>query len=516
MVKMALLENNKMKRLGIWLLLSIAFLSASSSGDDEDFFEARSLYLKGQYAEAVRYFKAALKQDPKSEIALVGLIRSLLRTDSVQEAYKSAEAAVAAFPNNALLHAAQGDVLFRKAQISNAQKAYIKAINLDRQIARGYWGLSKIHAFDFNRKTAGEMIRKAYELDPADPDIVCDYISYLPEAEQTRILEKYLSQTDDPNNDRKARITGHLQYLKNSGGLKSGEFKIPEEAITIPLSKFMPQPDKPYSGYHVKVNINGKSADLQLDSGGNGILIQRRFAEKLGLNIITASQVKGIGESGARSSFLAQAQNLQIGSLSFPNATMEVVDQDFTANSDGIIGSNFFNRFLITLNFPKEKMELRPLPKINGMPHSDPETWKDLNRTTCPEIASFQSMGMIGNLFVPVQVNNKKIGYFMVDTGSASSMLSREFAVDFLGLIQSYDEIQGISGSIKTYQTTSEVILKMGQFRQRQTDMYAISFKDISRDYGFEVSGIIGNSLLHHLAITIDYRDGYINFVYEK
>jgi hypothetical protein len=56
----------------------------------------------------------------------------------------------------------------------------------------------------------------------------------------------------------------------------------------------------------------------------------------------------------------------------------------------------------------------------------------------------------------------------------------------------------------------------MGQFSQRYASMFAVSFNDMSRDYGLEISGIIGNSLLQHLTITIDYRDGLVNFIYQK
>jgi hypothetical protein len=104
----------------------------------------------------------------------------------------------------------------------------------------------------------------------------------------------------------------------------------------------------------------------------------------------------------------------------------------------------------------------------------------------------------------------------MLDTGAEVSMLNREFASDLTGLLQSEGEIRGVSGAMKTYETTSSITLRMGQFSQRYASMFAVSFNDMSRDYGLEISGIIGNSLLQHLTITIDYRDGLVNFIYQK
>lgn len=505
-----------MKRIGMWLFLFVPLLSADIRKNEENLYGAQALYDKGDYSGAIRLYRTVLQKDPKSELAHIGLIRSLWKNNDIQEAYKSAESAIAKFPENASLHAVKGDVLFRLAQISNAQKSYLKAISLDSQLARGYWGLGRIHAFDFNRKTAKKMMQKAYEFDPKDPDIISDYIEYLPNAEQIPLLEKYLWATSDEITTIRGRIANHLEYLKNSAGFKTGRFLDPPPEATIPLYEIVSDTERPASGYYIKAIINGKTANLQLDTGGSGILFQRRFIEKMGLNILSASEVKGIGDSGARAGFLAQAQNLQIGQLRYSDAILEVVDQNFTPNIDGIIGGNFFNRYLISLNFPQKRIELQPLPMINGKPYSNSDSWKELDRTQPSELASFQSIGIMGNLFIPVTINNKKTGYFMLDTGAEVSMLNREFASDLTGLLQSEGEIRGVSGAMKTYETTSSITLRMGQFSQRYASMFAVSFKDMSRDYGLEISGIIGNSLLQHLTITIDYRDGLVNFIYQK
>jgi hypothetical protein len=57
--------------------------------------------------------------------------------------------------------------------------------------------------------------------------------------------------------------------------------------------------------------------NLQLDTGAGDILINRKAAEKLRLEVISSYHVRGIGDSGARESFVAQAQSIRIGPLDF-------------------------------------------------------------------------------------------------------------------------------------------------------------------------------------------------------
>jgi Tfp pilus assembly protein PilF len=501
--------------------LCFLLLSAVLQINAESLADARALYLAGDFSSAARIYKELIQQEPKCEDAYVGLIRSLWKNDDVPEAYKIAESAISSFPQNASLHAARGDVLFRMSRIADAQKAYAKAINLDPQNGRGYRGLGRIYDFDFNRKSARKMLRKAFECDPDDLDILYEYIQTLPGAEQIPLLEKYLRLAVYEKEDKKEAIEDQIEYLKKTGDLKRGRLKDPPSEADIPLSAIIHYGTGAISGYRMKALINGsKTANLHLDTGVNGILINRRFAEKTKLEIISARHMKGFGDAGPRGGYLAQAQSVQIGPLQFLDAEINVLEKGLAPDTDGIIGANFFAQYLVTLNFPQNRIELHPLPLIDGKPYSDPESWKELDRTKCPEIASFHSMGELGNLFIPTIIsnsrNNKKAGFFVLDTGGAINLLSREFAAEITGFSQDYGELRGISGIVKAYRTFDEITLRIGNFTQKQGLMYGTSLKNTSRDYGFEISGVISNPLLTHLAVTIDYRDGFINFEYRK
>jgi tetratricopeptide (TPR) repeat protein len=509
-----------MMKIGI-CSLCILLLSAIMQSDTRTLEDAHELYLAGDFSRAAKIYQAIIQQDPKCQEGYVGLIRSLWKNDNVQEAYKIAVAAGASFPENASLHAARGDLLFRMSRIADAQKAYVKAIDLDSKNARGYWGLGNICRFDFNRKSAIKMIKKAYECDPEDLDIFYDYIQTLAGAEQVPLLEKYLRLAAYEKQYKKDTIADKIEYFKKSGDLRRWRLKDPPPEATIPLNEIIQYGRDSATGYSIKALINGrKTANLCLDTGADGILIPRKFAEKSKLEIISSDHVRGLGDSGSREGYLAQAQSIQIGPLQFLDAKISVSEKGLFPDSDGIIGSSFFAQYLMTLNFPKKKMELRPLPLIDGKPYSEPETWQELDRTKCPEIASFQSMGKWGNLLIPTVIDigggQKKAGFFILDTGGAINLLSKEFAADLTSFSQSFMELKGVSGMLKAYPTIDDITLRIGGFVQKQGPMLATSLKDFNRDYGFEISGLIGIPLLKHLAITIDYRDGFINFEYSK
>jgi hypothetical protein len=59
-------------------------------------------------------------------------------------------------------------------------------------------------------------------------------------------------------------------------------------------------------------------------------------------------------------------------------------------------------------------------------------------------------------------------------------------------------------------------MLSFGHLRQRNLDIVAFDTKSISDSIGVEVSGTLGFAMLRLLDIKIDYRDGLIDFSYDR
>jgi hypothetical protein len=59
---------------------------------------------------------------------------------------------------------------------------------------------------------------------------------------------------------------------------------------------------------------------------------------------------------------------------------------------------------------------------------------------------------------------------------------------------------------------TGDLFLQFAGFRQKNLGMTAFNMWEQSRRLGTEVSGFFGLPLLNLFTLTIDYRDGLVNF----
>jgi predicted aspartyl protease len=275
----------------------------------------------------------------------------------------------------------------------------------------------------------------------------------------------------------------------------------------------MLEPRTGQTGYSIAVLFNGsKKLRLQLDTGAHGILIHAKAAERMKLETVSPSHIRGIGDLGQQQGNIVMAQSVAIGPLDFHNCPLHVTGKKLMPDVDGIIGINVFQQFLITLNLPKNIMEINPLPSISGV-STDPESWKNLDRTIPPELQSFALIGSWGNLAIPTLVNKKKSAYFFLDTGASVNVVSREMASQVSELRDVGKVLGGLSGTTNTY-VAQNVSLQIGHLYQANDSIYAIDLKDMNHKLGLEISGLLGHPMLSNLVITVDLRDGLIDFQY--
>jgi hypothetical protein len=72
--------------------------------------------------------------------------------------------------------------------------------------------------------------------------------------------------------------------------------------------------------------------------------------------------------------------------------------------------------------------------------------------------------------------------------------------------------INGINGQVADVYQTGDLYLQFAGFRQKNLGMTAFNMWDQSRRLGTELSGFFGLPLLNLFTLTIDYRDGLVNF----
>jgi predicted aspartyl protease/Flp pilus assembly protein TadD len=476
--------------------------------------EARQLYLKGDFSAAIKKYKSIIETNPQSEESHLSLIRSFLKLEAVYEANESAEKGLKLFPVSASIHAAFGDVLFRIGKMPEARDAYLKTIKIDPKNARGYFGLAQWCSFNFSRKSTRSMRLKAYEFDSKDPDIVFDYANELTGVDRILILQRYLQLAANEPKERKVAAEDDIAYLKKMGDAKTWLLTDPPKKAEIPLDPIRSSPSSEPKGWQVIVFINGRKTTLQLDTGARNILLTPGKARNLELETISPVHIEGLGNLGAQSGKTALAKTVKIGPLEFKNCPVTVSDRKLTFNADGIMGIDIFQSYLVALNFPQNKMELKSLPPIEGKTYGDPLSWKELDRTIPPELASFALMGWRGHITIPTIVNNKKAGFFILDSGSGRNIVNQDFAASITGMGDAFPVVVlGLSGAIQA-SIVKDASLSIGRFKQDNSDLLMLDLNDMSHHAGFEISGLIGYPLLKHLVIIIDFRDGLIDFQY--
>ena len=104
----------------------------------------------------------------------------------------------------------------------------------------------------------------------------------------------------------------------------------------------------------------------------------------------------------------------------------------------------------------------------------------------------------------------------MLDTGANSSFLSQQQAAELGKIRRSNMQVAGMSGNAGAPATAEDIILQFSRTPQPPQNFVTTDLHSISRNLGTEVSGLIGISILSSMKITINYRDGWVEFQQSK
>ena len=404
---------------------------ASTARVNEPLLAARALMKKGQLKDAAGAFKALIEKDPTLADAHAGLIRCLLRSDQLDEADGAAKKAVAALPSSALVHAVVGDVAFRSGSFGDAEKEYRAALKIDTNSARAVYGMGRMFHMVSMNKRAKENFAQAHQLDPEDGEITRYWLETLTYPER---LEQDKGTEGDPDN--KANMRRYLTALAEKkpwlmiNEIKPMEIKMPLYGRNLAGVQDISRsgPKNIYEGYSLQVRFNDRSsAMLLVDTGAGGIVIGRKLAERVGAVKIADTRIFGIGDQGPVESYVASVDKINIGALEFHNCFVIVSSKNDVADDAGLIGPNVFDKLLVTLDFHNQRMVLEPLPP-NPSGASVDDEWQD--RYIAPQMQGFTKFYRFGHdVVVPVLVNDKATGNFILDTGAGINSMSPKLAL---------------------------------------------------------------------------------------
>jgi len=437
--------------------------------------------------------------------------RKALLNEGVATAWKLSQKALAEAPDSAAAHEFAGEVLFRRGQFAQAENEFKESTKLDPNFARAWWGLARIAACESMDKTADRYFQRAHELAPRDSRIFLDWAMRLKGAEHIDALETYASVAD-PNRERQETesIRQHIRLDKSLRGRKLTSLTSPYEKTEIPLLSLVTS--NRLRTYGVEVNVNGRKLKLVLDTGAGGFVIQRSAAEKAGVEHLMDINLHGFGDNAKLlSAYTGIAAHVGIGSVVFQNALINVSNQEFVDIEDGLIGTNVFSQFLVTIDFAGKTLRLDPLPGYR------PDSEESLDATLPPDMQGWTRFYQFGHLLlIPARVGESREALFVIDTGAARTLISYDIAAEVSKLAPNDKlSLRGINGKVADIYQAGDLYLQFAGFRQRNQAMTSFDMWPQSRGIGVEISGFLGLPVLSLFTITIDYRDGLVKFDYK-
>lgn len=513
--------------------------------------DAQLAFLRGDYDQAAALYRGELGQSGNNPAASAGLVEVLLRQQKWADAEALAQKAVSAAPRSAVVLTALAEAQVRAGKPWAAWDTLRAAMAADPCYARVhllYARLARMHSL---YATALTEARTAHMLDPHDAEIRREWIWTLPPAERMQELGDYLASPtgDDPDDIR--HMQQLLDFMKRTAAQPHRACRLASkvDSTQIPFA-YLLQDANHIRAFGLDVKLNGKSAQLQIDTGAAGILVSRSVAERAGLQAVSQQEVSGIGSQGPKSGYAAYADSIEIGGLEFKDCAVRVLDSRNVVEEDGLIGMDVFSNFLVTLDYPMRKLGLGPLPPRPGVTAAPPGLKSDqvegeteqgepaangpnspessqtgtaqahgpYDHYLAPEMKDWTDVYRVGHqLLLPVSLDRKVTKLMILDTGAWVTSVAVDAAREVTKVHAAGDQlpIKGISGRVQNVYLADEITFYFAHLGQKNVDIPAWDFSDISKSTGMEVSGLIGANTIGLTMLQIDYRDGLIHFDYQ-
>lgn len=488
----------------LWSLLLVIMLAPvrsaqiSTPSDDGALATARHLFREADFRGAAAAYRKIL-EGRVSEDAYSGLIRSLLKADDVMAAEESSQKALAALPDSAMIHAARGDLCFRRGLIPQAEDEYKTALKSNDKLARAWLGQGRVDAVFVRHARAKAAVAKAHELDPEDSDAFYEWAIRLPYPMNVAALERHLAEfRNDPEEERHEReykdfveaLAGRKTWIP-AREIERGEIKM--ETLTIG-SRMVRR------GYGLRVRLNDRATvTLLLDTGSSGVTITRKLAEKIGARKLSEQALEGVGKSGPAVGYKAWVDKVVIGDLEFHDCFVHSTPKEI-AEVDGTIGTDVFSQYLITLDFPAHKLRLEPALARgdDGLP---------------TQAEGFTQTFTFGHfLLVQTEVGKKATGLFVIDSGANANTISPELARLMPEMRAFNSPLSGASGVVNSAFIADNATLRFAKVSRGGERISTVDLHSVSKNLGVEISGQIGFSAMENMKVMIDYRDGLVQF----
>ena len=525
-------------------VIGVSVVTGTARGDDlhchaavaHEPSPAEKAFLAGNASQAESLYREDLAKSPHDAALTAGLVRSLLREQKVGDAASTITSELALAPNSVPLLTASAEVLYRQGKIAEAAATADQAFKVDPCNARLYLLRARILRLNSMYASERRAVGFAHALDPWDMDIRRIWLGTLPLAQRIDEQKQLLATASGLDPEERARVESGLPNLVRwaTNSDKTCHVASATTSTEIPLVPIMAEGNsRRIQSWGLHVAFNNNESVLGVATGASGLIINRAIAERAGLKAVGRTQLGGVGDQGPQGGFVAHVDSIRIGSLEFRDCTVEVTDRKDILSMDGIIGTDVFSSYLVTLDYPVRKFLLAPLPPrpsdsggtsatLNTeageqLASVAPGSAQPQDRYISPTMKDYAPFFRSGHYIVlPTLLNGKTQRLFMVDTGAFATAVSPEAAREVTKVHGApAGSVRGLSGDVAKVSFTEAILFQFAGIQQQNNDLFAFDTSGISRSAGFEISGFLGSTVLRQLTISIDYRDGLIKFDYD-
>jgi tetratricopeptide (TPR) repeat protein len=492
--------------------------------------------IAGKHAEAVALYQDLVAKNPDSVGAKVGLVRALLSDGKLADALELATRTATAAPSDARAQDALGEVRYRRGEVGDAANAFNAAQAMDPCLARVHQDIARYQNLAGNFQTAVREIDLAHKLSPDDPSITREF-GYahshpMTPDEEISFLTERMSKDGVTDEQRKATEESIKRVKARNNG--NCEMVQPVETAKLNLETIRDEhgADAEVGGVALDMNFNGKRKRLQVETGASGLTITKAAAASAGLVTEAESRMFGVGDQGSRRSFVTHVEKLTLGGMEFHNCEVEVLDRQNIFPVDGLIGTDVFARWVVTLDIPSREIRLSPLPKRPGDEESAEPMRLEIHgasgngqdakgvahdRFIAPEMEDWSKVYRRGHdLIVPAVMNNLPPKLLILDSGAFQGSVTPPVAQELGHVAASNLQVVGISGqTARVEQINQPVMVMFSRVRQPILGLPVFDISGVSRSAGVEISGFIGFKTLRELILSIDYRDNLVKVVYD-
>jgi len=504
--------------------------------------DADTAYTQHKYSEAGTMYRATLTKNSSDPAAMTGLVLTLLAQNKGTDALTIIQKYAKTNPDSSVAQGLLGQVHMRLGDMRDVITYLNQAIYLDPCNAWAHFQASHFLYLAGMYASAKSQLDTAYLLAPDNAAITKAWEDSNPPTlkpeERIAELKKKLEAPDLSADEHDALLTTLNELETNQHGdcqLMTPFTQTTEKLIPMrtDLTHLPPatEPLEPLQigilfGVGLDLQINGKHRHFQVDTGASGLTLSRSVALAAGLTSEMESKLGGIGDKGLAASYVAHVDDIRIGTLEFKNCMVQVIENNSGLTVDGLIGTDVFKNYLITLDIPRLQMKLDPLPRRPGDPidSGSLDTATDMqsmsaphDRYIAPEMKDWTKIYRVNDqLIVPTQIGNAPPKLFILDSGASVGLITPEAATQ-VSKVATTDamKITGIGGEVKNVAMANRIEITFAGVRQVTKNMVSIDTTNVSDNAGVEISGFIGFPTLRDVTLSLDYRDNLIHVSYD-